>query len=199
MSSYLSIDLDFWKEHKDTKSATRLFRKVLGLNAPVTFVIEHEELVADIKKVKKLDTLYNIDYHSDIIAQEDCSHPDPEDYNWANYIPQSHKADFYWILPNMKCNDAWEGLCHADGINPFNEPERSGWKSCQIKTQSFVDWRNIERVGVCLSPIWVSLKTVKPVIKKLGVNIDMVEELISNQPEQHSMRRRGVLTKIKAA
>jgi hypothetical protein len=198
MSAYLSIDLDFWSKHKDTKAATRFFRKVMGLNVPVTFVIEHEELVNDIKKVKGLKTLYNVDYHSDIIAKEECEEDEPEDYNWANYIPQSKQADFFWILPSRKCNDTYEGLCHADGINPFDEPEKSGWKSCQIQTQSFINWKNITRVGVCLSPIYVEIKTVAPIIRKFGLKRKEVEFLIEQQPFLHQHRQRGILKKIVA-
>jgi hypothetical protein len=199
MGAYLSVDLDFWSKHQDTKSATRFFRRVLGLNAPVTFVIEHEELIDDINKMKNMHTLYNVDYHSDIIAEIDCIDEIPEDYNWANYVNNRENADYFWIMPNKKCNDTWEGLCHSDGINPFDEPGMSGWKDCQFKTMSFINWKEITRVGVCLSPIFVEISTVYPIIKKLGVDRKKIDDLIERQPQMHKSRRRGVLKRIKAA
>jgi len=195
LSTYLSVDLDFWSQHNDTKSATRFFRRVQGLNVPVTFFIEHDEMVQDIKKVKELTPLYNVDYHSDIIAHKERGDY-AEDYNWANFIPGSKKADYTWILPNRKCYNLYEGLCHGDGIDPFDEPEKSGWKSCTVDTMSKINWKNIVRVGVCISPIYITVKTVAPVLRKYDISRQEIEHLIGNQPSAHRSRQRGM---IKAA
>ena len=60
-----------------------------------------------------------------------------------------------------------------------------------------IDWRTITKVGICLSPCYVSTTTVRTVIKKLGLNKDEVSELRKNQPQFEPLkRRRGVLKKI---
>lgn len=197
MSTYLSIDLDFWCKHNDPKSAIRFFRKVQGLNVPVTFFIEHDEMVEDIKKVKDLTKLYNVDYHSDIVAQKEKGYL--QDYNWANFIPLSKNADYIWILPNMKCYDTYEGLCHADGIDPFENPKESGWKSCEYKTMSKIDWRNIKRVGVCISPIFVELHSINPILKKFDIDRKEIETLIEKQPYHPERRQKRMIKTVEAA
>jgi hypothetical protein len=198
MSTYLSIDLDFWMYYKNSKGIIPFFDRVFDLNVPITFVIEHEELVPDIKKVKNLTTLYNVDFHSDIIAQKERGRK-ARDYNWANFIPNSKKADYIWILPYKYCYNEEEGLCHADGVNPFNNQKASGWRSCKYKKINKIKWKNIERVGVCLSPCFVELKFAAPIVERLGVSIKKAEKIVKDNFElffQYNKRKRGILNKI---
>jgi len=201
-NAYLSIDLDYWCNHKTTESATQFFRRVMGLKVPITFVIEHEELLPDMAKVAKIQTMYNVDYHSDIIAQYDANTETPADYNWANYIKGRSKARFLWICPSLKtCFHDSSGICHGDEIhNPFTSHRRSGWRQCEVvgSTQLYkaIAWRRVARVGVCLSPLYVNLETVAPVIKMLGVNLKQARRLKKRQPEESDQRKRGTLKEI---
>lgn len=199
MNAYLSVDLDYWSFHADHRPAIRFFEKVEALKVPITFVIEHEELIKDVKRMKDMRTLYNIDFHSDIVAQKEKGST-MQDYNWANFVPAKLRktSEFVWMIPDATCYTEDRGICHGDDINPFEEPQKSGWQSCTIGNIKSIKWGNIKRVGVCLSPRFVSLKNVAPVIESLGVNMKRVKDLVRRQPESHKRRKRGVLKKIAA-
>jgi len=201
MSAYLSIDLDYWMEQKNSRSATCFFKKVLGLHVPVTFVIEHEELVKDINKMKNMEIMYNVDYHSDIITTNEIG-TEPEDYDWANFVKGKSKAEFCWIAPLEDCYNYDLGTCHVDGDegdDPFMYPKRTGWKDCNWAIDlNLIEWDKIQRVGVCLSPCFVHIPSVKPVIKKLGMSIKEAHRLVQIQPHNHSQRTRGVISVIAA-
>jgi hypothetical protein len=197
VTAYLSVDLDFWCDHVDARAANRFFEKVLGLNVPVTFVIEHEELVKDIKKVKGLTTLYNVDYHSDLVAHKDRGRR-IEDHNWANFVAARKQAEFFWLVPDKDCYTRDRGTCHGGGLDPFEHPKQSGGKNCKIRSIRVINWEKIQRVGICLSPLFVEIDSVTPVIERLGVPIKKAEKLINKQPRTHTRRKRGVLKRIPA-
>jgi len=198
MGVYLSVDLDYWRGHKSPNSSNYFFNKVFDLNVPITFVIEHEELLSDIKKMKDLTSLYNIDYHSDIIGRRDINDI-PEDYDWANFVPGRSKAQFVWCMPKNECylNDL--GTCHADGDDPFRPQKNSGWKNCQMMTGlRMIPWDYIDRVGICLSPCFVNLVSVNPTIERLGLSVKKARKLVEKQPYEAHKRQRGILKEIAA-
>lgn len=199
MRSYLSVDLDYWKDHNTPGAATRFFKKIMNLKVPITVFVEHEEMLSDIHKTKKLDRLYNVDYHSDIISQKDV-YDEPEDYDWANFVKGRTKADFIWCLPDYEvCYEKEEGTCHGPLPDPFKYQRKSGWKSCTIqKGINKIDWNSIERIGVCLSPCFVKLQTIRNVIDLLKLNYQDIETLVKNQPDEHNLRTRRTLKNIAA-
>jgi len=197
--SYLSIDLDFWKEYRDSRSSTSFFNKVFALNVPMLFVIEHEELLNDINS-SKADVLYNIDYHSDICSDNEIEVDDnPTDGTWVNYISWRNKGKYCWICPSLnECYTNQNGTCcWISDSDPFKYKKESGWKSIEV-TQKLktIDWRTITNVGVCLSPCFLDPFTVKGVIKKFGINQNEIKELIKKQPhDDPKFRTRGILSK----
>jgi len=198
MGAYLSIDLDFWCDHRNSGAATKFFKKVFALNVPITFVIEHEELLPDVNKMKNLDILYNVDYHSDIISQCDAEKK-PQDYEWGNHVKGRRKAEFCWICPDYECYEYNTGTCHGGGDDPFCPQKNSGWKACTWATDlKLIEWDKIERVGVCLSPCFVNVSSVRTVVEKLGMSEETADELVEKQPEESSERTRGVICKIAA-
>jgi hypothetical protein len=199
VSVYLSVDLDYWCEHENQKSATNFFKRVMDLRVPVTFVIEHEELLNDINRMENLTRIYNVDYHSDIIAQHDKENT-PQDYEWANHVGNSIKADYTWIMPHVRCYSENLGLCHGnEDDNPFLKNTNSGWRSCSRKTGlRHVKLKNVDRVGVCLSPCFVTLYPVEKVLEMLGVEYEKTKQLVQDQPWSVKKRKRGVLTEIAA-
>ena len=199
MSAYLSIDLDYWCEHESQKSATNFFKRVMDLRVPVTFVIEHEELLNDINKMENLTKIYNVDYHSDIVAQHD-KEDTPQDYEWANHVGNSIKADYTWIMPHVRCYADGLGICHGEeDENPFSKSINSGWRSCSRKTGlRHVKLKNVDRVGVCLSPCFVTLYPVEKVLEMLGADYSKAKQLVQDQPWSVQKRKRGMLAEIAA-
>ena len=198
MSAYLSIDLDYWGDYNYTKNCTRFFDKVFALNVPITFVIEHEELVPDMNRTKGLTTMYNVDYHSDIIAQPDIDKK-PNDFDWANFVNRRTKADYFWFMPDACCYRENSGTCHGGGDNLFLKNIKSGWKSCKKYVGlKRIDWYKIQRVGVCLSPCFVTMDPVVPVIERLGGDSKKLEKLIAKQPFNAKKRVRGIIKRIEA-
>jgi len=198
MSTYVSVDLDYWLNYETQNSATNFFEQLLDLHVPTTFVIEHEELVADMNKMKNLTRMYNVDYHSDIVAQHDREEK-PQDYEWANHVNRRTKAHFTWIMPNVKCYTEHHGTCHGEGPDPFVKRNKSGWKSCSKQVGlRHVNLKNVERIGVCLSPCFITTFPVEKVLSMLDVSIYKVFGLIQRQPWNATKRKRGILKEIAA-
>ncbi len=96
-SAYLSIDLDFWMRDINSKKNERFFKKVMSIKKPITFVIEHEELTDEINQYN-VDTIYNVDYHSDVIDDIGAKEAGkPCDYCWANYIKYKNRKKYIWL------------------------------------------------------------------------------------------------------
>lgn len=198
MGAYLSVDLDFWSDYQNSRACSNFFKKIFNLKIPITFVIEHEELLPDMNKMKGLEILYNVDYHADIIAQLDTKKK-PNDYDWANFVKGRKNAEFCWICPFKDCYEDNIGTCHADGDDPFYPQKNSGWNKCTWGTNlNLIEWKKVQRVGVCLSPCFVTLDPVQSVIKKLGMDPKKAEELIEYQPFNAKKRIRGLITRIAA-
>ena len=73
---YLSIDLDYWWEEPDTYEADKFFDRVFKVAAKkklkIPLVGSHEKLLPYINR-SGCSTICNVDYHSDIVADNDES------------------------------------------------------------------------------------------------------------------------------
>jgi hypothetical protein len=118
--------------------------------------LHHHHLLEDInKRAEQLDTVINVDWHSDI---SDDIRSDPLELSegtWANFIHFRCDGTFIWRYPDEKCLDASVGYCH-EAVNPFEEPSIAGWKRTRkIQGLARIPWDSICAVGVCLSPFWL--------------------------------------------
>lgn len=198
--AYLSIDLDFWKEHCDSRSSTNFFNKVFALNVPMLFVIEHEELLKDINK-SKTNVLYNVDYHSDLCSNNELKKNEkPTDGSWVNYVTWQKKGEYYWICPSYEmCYEEQNGTCcGTKGLDPFKHKKESTWKSIEVTQKlNTIDWRTIKKIGVCLSPCFLDPKTVRGVTNKLGIDKNEIKDLMKTQVyDDPKFRVRGILKEI---
>jgi hypothetical protein len=201
-TSYLSVDLDFWCDHENAHSATRFINKVLNLNVPTIFVIEHEELLPDINR-SKADILYNVDFHSDLCAKQELKPGEkPEDGTWANYVKWQSKGEFYWICPSLeKCYKENNGTCCGNPyLDPFKKKneENTDWNKVTVTPKlSTINWNSIKQVGICLSPCFSCPDTIGGAARKLGMPKQDMIDLMVNQPLSiPQKRKRGILYKV---
>jgi len=194
--AYLSVDLDFWAFYENQNSANRFFQRVMNLDIPTLFVIEHEELLDDINK-SNLDILYNVDFHSDICSiEERKTEPGPTDGTWASYVKWRRRGHYHWIYPHyQRCYLEGDGLCNgAEDLNPFEYTSKTEWKKITHTPKiTSIDWRRIRQVGVCLSPIFVDLETIKDVLKMFDIKHKDAVDLCKKQPYNQSKRHRGIM------
>lgn len=154
MNAYLSIDLDYWSHERNPNFAKRFFRRLLrNFGRPIMVAFHHHHLLAHVnRRGRGLDTLINIDYHSDL-----ASGPDGEftEANWVNYVNFREKGTFIWRYPSGKCLSSHTGYCHF-GDNPFVS-DCSGWARVKMRHGlARIPWDCIREVGVCLSPSWLN-------------------------------------------
>jgi len=158
MNVYLSIDLDFWCDEITPYSATRFFRRLLShFGRPIMVALHHHHLVDHINSVTGLDTVINLDYHSDLMDELGDSLT-LEESNWANFINFQNfrfkRGTYVWRYPDEKCLDQDTGYCHRVD-NPFEE-RCTGWAHVKKKEGlARIPWDCIREVGVCLSPKWL--------------------------------------------
>jgi hypothetical protein len=202
MGAYLSVDLDFWMNHENTRDAYIFFKQVFNLPVPITLVIEHEELIPDVNKLQDITTLYNVDYHSDIVdwkhAIKDMK--EPQDYDWVNFVRGKTKAEFVWVLPQEECYYKEEGVCHGnEDSDPFRY-QTSRWKQTRFTDNLYeIEWKQIERVGVCLSPLFVETKPIRNVLDMFDMNEKQLKTLQRKAARAPSVskRPRGIIKKLK--
>lgn len=161
ISSYLSVDLDYWaNKHSDIidlKKAKRFLIKVRNLDKPIFWHTYHHEILEDLNN-KRVDRLYQIDYHSDIVY-EPISELDFNEGTWGNFYKWKKDCIFEWRYPSQdECFNQGYGRCEwvgeSDGPESW-EPDRMGYKRVIRKENIYdLNWDSITHVGVCLSPNW---------------------------------------------
>jgi hypothetical protein len=162
--SYLSIDLDYWRDTPTRHPANNFFKKVFALNVPMVLCKRHHWLVPDINKHFPEDGIvYNVDFHSDITG-EDGANPRLNCGNWADFIKRRKEGHFIWVYPNVqKCyRESW-GLCGTDR-QPF-EKSYSEWKRISRRQgTNYIRLANVERVGIAISPDYYTLDPIAEVL-----------------------------------
>lgn len=186
MTSYLSVDLDFWSEHdleKGDNSSYAFFKRICKLGLPILVVRDHEFLLPHMD-LHKCDTLYNVDYHSDIfgfINSEDRNtwyeeNPEPDCGTWSVYVQWRTGATFHWMYPYSQCygngcfHGNGKGACWKDSTdNPYLSGVLKPWgKIVRSKGFSKIDWTSIRAVGISVSPEYFSFATVAKICLQIG-------------------------------
>jgi len=118
--------------------------------------LHHHHLVRHINHInhtKGLDTVVNVDYHSDLMDELGDTLT-LEEGNWGNFINFQDQGTFVWRYPDENCLDRDTGYCHRQD-NPFKK-DCSGWAHTRKKKGlAGIPWKSIRAVGVCLSPGWL--------------------------------------------
>ena len=150
--TYLSIDLDYWNNKKLSKM-TNFLTHVLRLGKPIKIVRSHEQLLRDLNKTR-YDLLINIDYHADIAEDDKNGNPIPlNDGTWANRVVWRKNGTYEWRHP-FKRPSHYNGYCHVYK-NPFTDHTSTSWKNVLARQGiKNINWKNIEAVGIALSPDW---------------------------------------------
>lgn len=160
---YLSIDLDYWMYHRTTAPADRFFDFVFGLGVPITIVEDHHDLLPDVNQ-KNFGKLVNIDRHSDVVETHDVNGRKIEfnDGTWVTFVDWKGNGEYVWHRSQMSSFDG--GTCHIHRC-PF-QTNCSGWKQIR-KATNIGDIEGIERVGIAISPDYISVAPIVNVLKRL--------------------------------
>ncbi len=154
MKAYLSIDLDYWCQRGEPHHVRAFFQRVWKLNLPITVALHHHHLLESINRRRGLDTIINVDYHSDVAEDARGFTCDLNEGTWGNFVDFQSKGTFIWRYPNEVCLSHDTGYCHTY-LNPFEE-QCTGWRSIKKKQGlARIPWHDICAVGVCLSPCWL--------------------------------------------
>lgn len=170
MSTYLTIDLDYWMDDTGTEGSNKFFRKVFALECPMVVVASHESVVRYANKTN-CRTLYNVDYHSDIVNTHGFSKLEFCEGTWGNYIKWRAEGTFIWKHPHNPSTLEY-GYCHSPQVrryNPFVKAKYAGWKTVKkSKGLRGIPWNDIAEVCICLSPPWTNVETVCDILITLG-------------------------------
>jgi len=161
---YLSIDIDYWVNSPQYMKA--FLRKALSLGVPTTVVISHEELIPHIN-ASKAKTVINVDYHSDLADDPQNSDLPLElmEGTWGNFVNFKKDGTFIWVYPNSECwvnrlGKRGSGRCD-ESASPFikNSEKICGWKRAKRRKRKLLtkeEWKNVDRVGISMSPDWIT-------------------------------------------
>lgn len=204
--AYLSVDLDFWT-NKNQRSAdmffNKVFRKVNENNIPLKFVIEHEELLDDINNTNNAHILYNVDYHSDLCADVEIDvDENATDGTWGNFVNWRFNSAFVWICPHLReCYNKGKGMgvCSTEIKNDPFKSDSTGWKYVEVTPKiSTINWKQIKKIGVCLSPFYSSIQSIKNVTDRFNIPRSQVKALMNQNfsIHDHTNRKRGTLRQL---
>lgn len=168
MGTYLSIDLDYWANKFEKqftlsrKQPEHFLAKVKSLNVPIFITDFHDGLVPDVNKYK-VDRLINVDYHSDIVYEDEIGSLDAEPLNegtWVNFYDYRKDCVFEWRYPSVhECFNKGHGRCEWDWNN-LEYPDdfdktRMGYKKVFRKQGlNGIIMSDIVAVGISRSPNW---------------------------------------------
>jgi hypothetical protein len=160
VSTYLSLDIDYWGNSQDDRHMFPFVQRVLALKKPTLVVRDHHHLLPHINKYTS-DRLINVDYHDDIVYKPtqgergDSRAVELEEGTWGSFVKWREGAWFQWMHPHVgdKFND---GLC--DPLVYIYGPEDSGCTGWSRVTKrrgtSTIPWDDIIAVGIALSPTY---------------------------------------------
>ena len=157
MSTYLSIDLDYWNENRDYKNLRNILSFAKNSCPNIRIVDSHEEIIDHVNN-SRCTNIINLDYHSDISDFDDNNSTYLNCGTWANYISFRFKGTYTWLHPHISERTIDEGYCHVN-FNPFEVPRVSGWneviKECTLSPEKYIDWGDIRAVGIAFSYEWL--------------------------------------------
>ena len=153
-SSFLTFDLDYffmgYADYSYKENPYYFMKKLINLSIPIHVFMEHHEVLNYMDK--PYSTIYNVDFHSDIV-HDPCT--DLNEGTWANFYPYKNKAVFQWNYPEKySCFDQGFGICDefpkkwsTDLMNYKEVRRRSGITN--------IDYPTLSRIGISISPDWV--------------------------------------------
>lgn len=174
MRTYLSIDVDYWRDHTAWiafQDMDRFFQRVINLKVPMLVVEDHHKILKDINR-RKFDTLVNMDYHSDLTSYIDRDNgvyeyhktsPDSRvkgNLNcgtWVNFVKRRETSEYLWIYPKDICLIS-DGRCEDIDIfwnEPASEFHNWGKITCQKGWSKYIPWGTVKAVGIALSSPWL--------------------------------------------
>ena len=166
---YLSIDIDYWSKHSQSrKEAIEYIDEVIKLCPQnIKCVIYHHRLLPHINKSKS-DTVYNIDFHSDL--SDRVPNYCMNEGTWANFVKFKSTGKFIWFYPFKECYD-FLGRCDSEE-NPFDSPtDVAGWRHAEHKLyKPSLDWlktKDITGIGFCISPDYIDKDLAMPIVNFL--------------------------------
>lgn len=144
MSSYLSIDIDYWNGARPEslyRSLDNLLREIKKRRPPegIIAVMNHQQLVRHVND-SSARCLLNVDQHSDLIKPQYCR--SLHCGNWVNYVKWRNEGQYIWLHRH----DLVYGEC--SGMKIFNRGETN---------LELVDWARVDHQYVSHLPAFVSL------------------------------------------
>ena len=163
VSTYLSVDIDYWSKADHRLACSQFIRRVLRLGVPTLVVSSHEAMLGDVDR-SGCRRIEHVDYHSDVAdypEMQDSQFAEGvrykrglnfEDGTWLSFVRWRKRGELLWRFPERKCyddGDGW-GTCHSVR-NPFEE-DCSGWAKIDLrKGLRGILWHDVSRVGIAIS------------------------------------------------
>lgn len=157
MNTYISVDLDYWgmSERSYKGSVVRFLNRLDNLGLPIYVTKSHEKILPHLNNFK-VDKIYQIDFHNDII-KEPVTRRDLNEGTWANFYKYKEECVFEWRYPDVYKSflDGW-GRCDwvYSKTDPW-EPKLMGYKKV-LRQQglSNIDLHNVSGASVTISRNW---------------------------------------------
>lgn len=164
MSTYLSLDLDFFNAHEHKVPALfvnlvehhleRVAAFVKQRGIPCTAVMNHQQMLRFVDE-SGCDTLLNVDTHSDLaektVDEFSCG-------TWVSFVSWRNKGHYRWRHGYTAYRGDCSGSHHLFAPRPCHRRgQLSGWKDVTHTRSVYMPelTEDITAVGVCLSPSYV--------------------------------------------
>lgn len=157
----ITVDLDYFTINKKYHNAVKLL-KPLMMAAPQVIMIDYHEKIVECGLIPNgTTTVYNVDYHNDIVTDAE---DDLNEGTWGNFMPKSVK-NFVWMYPNaLECIKMEQGICVPSSPDkkdyPVNYKRIKGYSTLPKFFNSLV---------ICNSPNWAD---PSPILKELEIPYD---------------------------
>ena len=171
---------------------------------PLYVVESHEEMLPIVNKYPS-NELWNVDFHSDfsVWKEKKQAKRKPFDGDWVNFVQWAKQGKYVWIPPKKECYQNGYGPGTCDGQwDPFwktmiteYSPKLNGkkpytnWLKAVVRDgesirrtlvppqrlQRVIPWNQLTAAAIAISPHWLQLENMKPVLEMLGVYVKTVK------------------------
>jgi hypothetical protein len=181
----MTVDLDYWTYDRSSWSkhisyndsqidkATNFVRHAMS-NAGSIYLIKYHDGILKCPIPSDVDTLINVDFHNDIIAEKLSDPADLNEGTWGNFLPQKI-TDFKWRYPNHRdCVQRGWGVCRDSASDRIPDAHEYHLKyKADQGIESEIPFNDISQLVICYSPNWDSLHILDDITKALRLPLKL--------------------------
>lgn len=152
MSTFLSIDVDFWADAETLRHQLHLLMDRKSKKIPIIAVMNHQQMLQAVNE-SNARRLINIDEHSDLA---ECTVEELNCGTWISYVKWRREGTYIWIRNSASFHSRCNGnrLKYWDECSDWRSLDSRYIKEHNLKLTNYL--RDCVGIGLCMSPAFAT-------------------------------------------